>query len=334
MQSGVSSFLAEPNKLCDVIAAGIVDEYQKRDPDSRLNLSVTGGHGALFVAGELLSKADFDVSAVVKRILGRYGIPEGIEPFIALEKIPSERVMHAKQAAIDPLLAFGYATNESPLKIPKAQEIAIQISQAMEEKRTQDPDWFWMSRVGSVVVNQLHGIYGIQIRLDHGSQDLGTVREQISKLVEKLPLPDKYQLHINTLGATDGHSLKSAIGKSNSFLNPYGLSLPSIPAINGLDWHKAQVASPIIARHLANQALQQTGAQAVMVRLLYLPGEDEPAKIWIRSESGRDLSDFTKASDLHLQKRMDAWKQSDLMTQIAIHGIAGHSNLPWEDVSE
>ncbi len=330
MQSGFTPFLAEPDKLCDIIAAGIVDEYQKRDPESRVKISVTGGHGALFVAGELHTSADFDVSAIVKRILGRYGIPEGLEPFIALEKIPSERILHAKQPAVDPVLAFGYATNETESQLPPAQDTANKIAQVLEAKREQDPDWFWMSRVGGASVNQTRNSYQITIRLDHGTQELGTVREQISKVIEEMNLPSGAKIEINPLGAMDSHSIKSAIGQSGTMLRPYGAILPSVPNPCGWDWHKARVVAPIIARRTAKVILQESGAKAVMARLLYLPGEDEPAKIWLRNESGRDLASHSKEVELHLQKAMDNWKRSDLMTQIAIHGIAGHLNLPWE----
>ncbi|MDF1497211.1 MAG: S-adenosylmethionine synthetase N-terminal domain-containing protein [Patescibacteria group bacterium] len=331
MQSGYCPFLAEPNKLCDIIAAGIVDEYLKRDPDSRVHISVSGGHGALFVAGELQSTADFDVSASVRRILGKYGIPEGLEPFIALEKIPSERIMHARQACIDPVTAFGYATKESESQIPLVQHLANKIAQTLEDKRAEDPEWFWMSRVGGVTVTRGGSKdLEITIRIDHGTQDLGSVRQEITKVIESQNLVESYKLHINPLGASDYHNLNTAIGQSGLCAQPYGSALPCIPNSSGYDWHKAKVIAPIIARNIAKRILKSSDSKAIMVRLVYMPGEDEPAQIWIRNEAGRDLSSKTEGMELHLQKAMDTWKQSDLMTQIAIHGIPGDQNFHWE----
>lgn len=330
MQSGYCEFLANPNKLCDIVAASIVDEYLKRDPESRVNLSVSGGHGALFVAGELYSTADFDVASIVRRTLGRFGIADGLEPFISLEKIPSERIMHAKQACLDPTLAFGYATLESDSKLPLVQDIANRVALALDQKRKQDPEWFWMNGVGAVTVTGKPTDMRINIRLDHGMQDLGTVRQEISKVIEGLKLNQNYKLYINPLGASDYHNLKTAIGRSNNFIHPYGLALPSVPNSCGLDWHKAAVAAPPIARHASLQVLKKSSAKAVMTRLLYLPGEDEPSQVWIRDEKGNDLSSLAIEAELHLQKAMDNWKQSDIMSQIAIHGIAGYPGLPWE----
>jgi S-adenosylmethionine synthetase len=330
MQSGYCPFLAEPNKLCDIVAAGIVDEYLKRDPDSRINIAVSGGHGALFVAGELQSSADFDVSACVRRILGKYGIPDGLEPFIALEKIPSERIMHARQACIDPTLASGYATCESDSRIPMVQEIANRVAQALEDKRKQDPEWFWMSRVGAVTVTKPGKVFEITIRIDHGTQDIGTIRQEISKVVEGINFPQEHKLIINPLGASDYHDLKTAIGRSGICLHPYGLAMPSIYNSSGIDWHKASVIAPIIARHLAKQVLKKSNAKAIMTRLLYIPGEDNPTQVWVRDEKGQDQSSYADGIELHLQKAMDSWKQSNLMSDITIHGIAGSPNLPWE----
>lgn len=313
------------------MAAGIVDEYQKRDPDSRVRISVSGGHGALFVAGELQSTADFDVSACVRRILGKYGIPDGLEPFIALEKIPSERIMHARQACIDPVVGFGYATGESESLIPFVQHLANKVALALEEKRKLDPEWFWMSRVGGVAVTRTSGKeMEITIRLDNGVQEIGSVRQEITKVIESLNLSASYKLHINPLGASDCHSLKTAIGQSGLYMQSYGSALPSIPNPSGLDWHNAKVVAPIIARAVALRTLRTSQAKAVMVRLEYIPGQDEPSQIWIRDESGRDLSSHAENTELHLQKAMDTWKQSDLMTQIATDGMVGSHNLPWE----
>ncbi len=332
MQSGYCPLSAEPNKLCDIISAGIVDEYLKRDPQSRVRLSVSGGHGALFVSGELHSEADYDVAGYVRRILGKYGITDGLEPFISLEKIPSERVMHARQACIDPVFAFGYASAETVSQIPKAQDLANQIASALEGKRRQDPEWFWMSRIGTVFVafenNQDPEVI---IRLDHGTQDLGTIRQEITKLIESMSLSPGVKVTVNSLGAAEANGLQTSLGQSGCTYHPYGLSLPCISNPAGLDWHNAKVIAPIIARHAAKQILKTSGAKAVMVRLLYLPGEDLPAQIWIRDEFGHDLVSHSQKLELHLQKAMDGWKQSDLMWKITLNNFAGNLNLPWEN---
>jgi S-adenosylmethionine synthetase len=332
MQSGYCLLPAQPNKLCDIIAAGIVDEYLKRDPETRVRLSVSGGHGALFISGELQSEADYDVAGYVKRILGKYGIADGLEPFISLEKIPSERIMQARQACVDPVFAFGYATIETESQIPKAQHLANQIASALEEKHKADPEWFWMSRIGAVNVICSQNQDQVFIRLDHGAQDLGTVRQEITKLIESLIPGNSTKLVVNALGATEANGLKTSLGQSGLICHPYGTALPSTPNSAGLDWHNAKTIAPIIARHVAKQTLKASGAKAVMVRFLYLPGEDLPAQVWIRDESGRDLSAYSQKIELHLQKAMDNWKQSDLMWRITLNNLIGESNLPWETV--
>ncbi len=333
MQNGYCLLPAEPNKLCDIIASGIVDEYLKRDPESRVSLSVSGGHGALFISGELHTEADFDVAGYTRRILGKYGITDGLEPFISLEKIPSERVMHVRQTCIDPVFAFGYASTEVTAQIPRAQDLANKIVASLEDKRRQDPEWFWMSRVGTVFVSCFHDKDPLAIiRLDHGAQDLGTVRQEITKLIESQFSKQNIRVSVNSLGAVESNSLQTALGQSGLICHPYGLSLPGISNPSGLDWHNAKVIAPIIARHVAKQILKSSGSRAVMVRLLYLPGEDRPSQIWTRNESGHDLSAYSQTIEFHLQKAIDTWKHSDMMWQITLKNLVGDSNLPWEIV--
>ena len=80
-----------PDAACDMVAEAIVDEYMRRDPDTRIALSVIGGRGALFVAGDVISAADFDVAQIIQRTLGTIGIGTELEPFVSLEPVVGER---------------------------------------------------------------------------------------------------------------------------------------------------------------------------------------------------------------------------------------------------
>src|SRR5690349_18557812 len=92
MRTALKRLPGHPDEACDLVAEAIVDEYMRRDPASRVRVSVSGGRGVMFVAGDVLSQADFDVSALVKRTLGSLGITDDVEPFVSLEPVTSERV--------------------------------------------------------------------------------------------------------------------------------------------------------------------------------------------------------------------------------------------------
>ena len=62
-----------PDKLCDQISDAILDAYFEKDPNARVAAETCGGHGVVFVTGEITSTAndnDIDIEKIVKRIAG------------------------------------------------------------------------------------------------------------------------------------------------------------------------------------------------------------------------------------------------------------------------
>ena len=60
-----------PDKLCDRISDAILDAYLTNDPDARVAAEACGGHGVVFVTGEITSTApEVDIPAIVHRIAG------------------------------------------------------------------------------------------------------------------------------------------------------------------------------------------------------------------------------------------------------------------------
>ena len=60
-----------PDKLCDQISDAILDAYLKEDPNARVAAETCGGHGVVFVTGEITSTApEVDIPAIVHRIAG------------------------------------------------------------------------------------------------------------------------------------------------------------------------------------------------------------------------------------------------------------------------
>ncbi|MFZ6015851.1 MAG: S-adenosylmethionine synthetase N-terminal domain-containing protein [Patescibacteria group bacterium] len=330
MRSAIELFPGHPDKLCDIIAASIVDEYLKRDKDSKLNIAVSGGHGALFVTGEYISQADFDVAALARRVLSKHGIHEGLEPFIALEPVVSERVNHLRAVGSEAVMAFGFAAQESPGLIPVPVDLAKRIVKTIDAKR-EDEQWLWLGHPGSVHVSDLgKSNFQIHLNIDHGVQEIGTVRQSIQQEMEKMELPEKYSLKINPLGAMDKNDLVHANGKSGSLHQPYGSALPSQSNPSGLHFDHVSIIGQAIARNLALGILKSQILQAVFVRLLYRPGEARPDQIWIRDERGNDLSSLAKKYSLDIYERAEEWWRPGLMSEIAINGLIGNPNLPWE----
>jgi S-adenosylmethionine synthetase len=320
-----------PDHVCDLIAAGIADEYLRRDPDTRIRCHVSGGLGAIFVTGEVLTKADFDVSHLVQRLLGQYGIYEAMEPFVALEHVSSEQVRCFRFATTEPLLVTGYATNETESFLPAPMHWAKKLAATLELKRKNDQDWFWLGSSGWVsVLGDGKSLHEITVQVDHGAQPIEIVRGAITLEFEDMGGDKVARLKVNPLGESIRQGIESSIGNSQSIILPYGQNLPMAVNPAGRDWHAADVTGAWLARHAAKKILQATGSQAVMTELVYLPGEDYPAKITARDERGRDVSQNFKWSRETLAEKVAGWRKTGLMSEAVKANLVGDFSLPWE----
>ena len=57
-----------PDKICDRISDAILDECLRQDPSSRVAVETCGGHGKVFVTGEVTTNADLNISSIVERV--------------------------------------------------------------------------------------------------------------------------------------------------------------------------------------------------------------------------------------------------------------------------
>jgi S-adenosylmethionine synthetase len=58
-----------PDKLCDQISDAILDAYLKKDPHARVAVETVGGHGKVFITGEVSSSAHISIEPIVKRLM-------------------------------------------------------------------------------------------------------------------------------------------------------------------------------------------------------------------------------------------------------------------------
>ena len=67
-----------PDKICDQISDAILDAYLAKDPQARVAIEACGGHGALFLTGEVSSSELVDVKQIARRLAGDVEIIERI----------------------------------------------------------------------------------------------------------------------------------------------------------------------------------------------------------------------------------------------------------------
>ena len=62
-----------PDKLCDQISDAILDGYLEKDPNARVAVETCGGHGIIYIVGEVTSSADdINVESIAREIAGEF----------------------------------------------------------------------------------------------------------------------------------------------------------------------------------------------------------------------------------------------------------------------
>lgn len=328
MRSARTKLPGHPDKACDLVAEAIVDEYLKRDPETRIQVHVTGGRGAIFVCGDVRSQADFDVAALVHRTLGSLGMVAEMEPFVALEAVSPQQTERMLNGLDLPVTVMGYATDETPEFLPKTLTVALRAAKALEDKRQSDEAWFWVGADGEVEVSASGSEpESMHIVMEHGTFSLADAREQVSSLMGGI-LPE-LKVRINELGPQEARSLVNVCGASGKNFAVYGHQLPPVDAGIGRDVHHPTKAGAWLARAAARK-LVVSGASAVLVSAVYMPGEKIPAKISARDGQGKDLSSQVDARELDLSRVAKEWWRPGLNADAARWGFVGQASLPWE----
>lgn len=319
-----------PDRTCDLVAASVVAEYLRRDPEARLHLSVIGGQGVLFAAGDVTSQADFDVSSVVERALGAAGVTQRLEPFIAFEPMAAEWAM--AHAAREPIFVTGYATDETSDYLPRPASLARAVARRMERLRNDDADGFWLGSDYDVSVQMRAPKPLAVIRAEHVDQRaLKDVREQLALLVLQ-EIPDA-ETRINPAGEETRAGMAIRTGSSGraSSADTFGTLIPV--AASGIGFHFTHPLNvgAFLARKAARSLVASGHGHAVMVRAGWLPLESQPFFLHARNERGKMLTHALDPKLFHTETLSDAWRSPTLVLDAIRHDYDASVTVPWEE---
>ncbi|MBR2709601.1 methionine adenosyltransferase domain-containing protein [Candidatus Saccharibacteria bacterium] len=256
-----------PDKLCDQISDAILDAYLKEDPDSRVAMEACGGHGVVFVTGEVTSRAqNVDIPAIVRRIAGE------------------DTEVHTKVVAQSPEIAqgvdtggagdqgimIGFACDETPELLPREVVLSRRLNQFIYEKFPYDGKT-------QVTIAPDGSIDSIVASFQNAPRE--ELEQLVRDFITREGLKGRLELHINPAGDwhQGGFDADTGLTGRKLIVDNYG---PRVAigggCYSGKDATKVDRSAAYMARRIAVDYLRASRAHEVLVRLAYAIGHAEP----------------------------------------------------------
>ena len=139
-----------PDKLCDQIADGVLDELLKQDPKSRCACEVTAWPSGVHIMGEITSSADVDYKQVARKVIQRigytkseYGFCDDVNIFVSLHEQSDDIAMGVNKSLYDSFslgsgdqgMMFGYASDETDEYMPLSYVLARRLTMRLTDLR-------------------------------------------------------------------------------------------------------------------------------------------------------------------------------------------------------
>lgn len=269
-----------PDKLCDQISDAILDAHLKQDPQARVAVETCGGHGQVFITGEITSRAEgVDIPAIVARITG----DDQLKLYTNLVQQSPEIAQGVDTGgAGDQGIMIGYACDETPELLPLEVVLSRRLNQFIYAKHPFD---------GKTQITLVLPDLGAEDQTPRVSSIVAsfqnTSRAELDQLVHEFIAREELQgvdgaditLHLNPAGDWNQGGFEADTGLTGRKLivDNYG---PRIPigggCFSGKDASKVDRSAAYMARRVAVDYLRQRHAHEVFVRLAYAIGYAEP----------------------------------------------------------
>ena len=350
-----------PDKFCDQLADRLLDEHLKGDPDTRAAIEVMAAGGKILVAGEVTSKASVDVERVLKQLCAEVGYTMdelSTDGSLSLEVRLNSQSPDIAQAvgegdklgAGDQGIMVGYATDETPERMPLPVLLAQELCRRLDESRLPrlKPD-------GKAQVTVLYqddvpvAVSAVVVSVQHDADvSVETIRKTVKEEVIRKVIPEKYlrpgtRLLINPSGrfVLGGPAADTGLTGRKLAVDAYGpVAHIGGGSFSGKDSTKVDRTGAYAARWVAKSIVDAGLAKRCEVQLAYAIGRELPVSVEVATFGTGIVPDevlcraVRRTFDLRPAALIRELKlRCPMYAPLAVYGHFGRADInpPWEE---
>lgn len=284
IEAAESVTIGHPDRICDQIADAILAEYVRLDPHARVAIECMGGHGKLWICGEVTSTAKVDAAKIAQQTYEKTGYSDILEIEVHIAKqSPDIARGVADGGAGDQGIVYGFATNETPEMLPAAFALAKKLTDRLTKLRQTDPRFSWLRPDGkSLVVTKNKKPIKVIVSAQHSPEiSIITLRNELYQhvILPIIPNINKKDCFINNTGRFVQGGFEADTGLTGRKLmvdSHGGLSLHGGGSIHGKDNSKVDRSAATQLRQLAVKQLKKTNNHKVLAMKVFCIGEKAP----------------------------------------------------------
>ncbi|MGN0168256.1 MAG: methionine adenosyltransferase [Acetatifactor sp.] len=320
-----------PDKLCDAVSDAILDACMAQDPMSRVACETVSCTGFVMVTGEITTKANLDIPAIVRETVDEIGYNDAKTGFdchtcavmVALDKqspdiaMGVDKALEARESKMtdaqieaigagDQGMMFGYATNETPELMPYPISLAHKLARQLAKVR-KDGTLKYLRPDGKSQVSVEYDENGKPVRLEavvlSTQHDEDVTQEQIHEDIKKyvfdpvLPaemIDENTKFFINPTGrfVIGGPQGDAGLTGRKIIVDTYGgYARHGGGAFSGKDCTKVDRSAAYAARYVAKNIVAAGLAEKCEIQLSYAIGVAQPTSIMVDTFGTGKLSD-------------------------------------------
>jgi S-adenosylmethionine synthetase len=312
-----------PDKVADQISDALLDEFLRRDPESKVACETLVTTGLVVLSGEVKTNAYVDVQQVAREVIRKIGYIHADYMFEAdscgvISSIHEqsqdinrgvERGTEEDQGAGDQGMMFGYACKETDNFMPLALELSHMLLQELSDIRREGRQMKYLRPDAKSQVTVEYGddgqprrIHTLVVSTQHDSFDddaamLKAIENDvrsilIPRVVSKLPqrvkalFKDDYLLYVNPTGkfVIGGPHGDTGLTGRKIIVDTYGgKGAHGGGAFSGKDSSKVDRSAAYAMRHIAKNMVAAGLADEVLVQVAYAIGVAKPVGLYVNT---------------------------------------------------